>query len=105
MIDVAVNAVADAPTLGVQDGSGAEDTAIALDIQSVLTATDGSETLSITVSGVPEGAVLSAGTNNRPRSWTPPPDALDALTVPDRQRVGKGCRFAVHVELGGRREH
>src|SRR3546814_13539863 len=33
MIDVAVNAVADAPTLGAQDGSGAEDTAIALDIQ------------------------------------------------------------------------
>src|SRR3546814_3391573 len=81
MIDVAVNAVADAPTLGAQDGSGAEDTAIALDIQSVLTDTDGSETLSITVSGVPEGAVLSAGTNNGDGSWTLAPADLEALTV------------------------
>src|SRR3546814_20560561 len=45
MIDVAVNAVAAAPTLGAQDGSGPEDTAIALDPQSVLPATDGSQPL------------------------------------------------------------
>src|SRR3546814_169388 len=80
-IDVAVNAVTDAPTLVAQDGSGSEDTAIALDIQSVLTDTDGSETLSITVSGVPEGAVLSAGTNNGDGSWTLAPADLEALTV------------------------
>src|SRR3546814_17278253 len=68
-IDVAVNAVTDAPTLVAQDGSGSEDTAIALDIQSVLTDTDGSETLSITVSGVPEGAVLSAGKDHGDGRW------------------------------------
>ena len=47
---------ADGPT-----ASGNEDTAIALSISSALTDTDGSETLSITISGVPAGATLSAG--------------------------------------------
>src|SRR3546814_4303840 len=57
-IDVTVGAVADAPVLSAEDASGAEDTAIPLDIAAALTDTDGSEALSITVSGVPEGAAL-----------------------------------------------
>src|SRR3546814_10170951 len=62
-IDVTVGAVADAPVLSAEDATGAEDAAIPLDIAAALTDTDGSEALSITVPGVPEGAVLSAGTD------------------------------------------
>ena len=59
-LDVTVDAVADAPTLSIDAASGSEDTAIALDISSALTDTDGSETLSVEISGIPEGAVLTA---------------------------------------------
>ena len=61
-IDVAeptMDGVADAPTLGVSDALGSEDTAITLDIQAALTDTDGSESLSVSVSGIPDGAALS----------------------------------------------
>ncbi|HCS69369.1 MAG TPA: hypothetical protein DIW51_05305, partial [Rhodospirillaceae bacterium] len=58
-LNVAVTAVADAPTLDLTDTSGNEDTAIALDIQSALTDTDGSETLSVTIGNIPEGSVLT----------------------------------------------
>ena len=59
-IEVTVTGVADAPDLTVSAASGAEDTAIDLDITAALT--DASETLSVTISGVPEDATLSAGT-------------------------------------------
>jgi Ca2+-binding RTX toxin-like protein len=80
-IDVSVAAAADAPTLTVNDGSGTEDTAIALDITSALTDTDGSETLSVTISGVPAGAALSAGTDNGGGTWTLAPSDLAGLTI------------------------
>jgi len=72
-------ATADAPTLTANDVSGDEDSAIALDITSALT--DSSETLSITVSGVPTGATLSAGTDNGDGSWTLTPAQLSGLTL------------------------
>ncbi|NQV84683.1 MAG: hypothetical protein HQ494_12790, partial [Rhodospirillales bacterium] len=80
-INVTVDAVADAPTLNTADAAGAEDTAIALDISSALTDTDGSETLSVTIAGVPAGATLSAGTLNTDGTWTLSPDQLTGLTV------------------------
>ncbi|NYZ23140.1 hypothetical protein HND93_25815, partial [Azospirillum sp. ROY-1-1-2] len=78
-VDVA--AVADAPMLTVDDASGAEDSPVPLDIAAALTDTDGSETLSVTVSGVPAGATLSAGTDNGDGSWTLAPADLDGLTL------------------------
>ncbi|WP_281291063.1 DUF5801 repeats-in-toxin domain-containing protein, partial [Pararhodospirillum oryzae] len=55
---------ADTPTLSVSAASGVEDTAIEIGthIQASLNDTDGAETLSITLSDIPEGAVL-ANTN------------------------------------------
>jgi len=55
-----------------------------LDITSNLTDTDGSETLSLTVNGLPEGATLSAGTINDDGSVTLTRDELQGLelTVP-----------------------
>ncbi|MEH2614336.1 Ig-like domain-containing protein [Bradyrhizobium sp. AZCC 1693] len=61
-LNVAVNAVADAPTLTVAPAAGNEDAAIALSINAALTDTDGSEHLSsLTVGAIPVGAILSDG--------------------------------------------
>ncbi|WP_339862575.1 hypothetical protein [Thalassospira alkalitolerans] len=78
-LTVDVAGVADAPTLDVADASGKEDTAIALDIDAGLT--DSSETLTVTISGVPDGASLSAGTNNGDGSWTLSSSDLDGLKI------------------------
>jgi len=80
-IGVTVDSVADAPTLKVSDASGDENSAIALDVSAALTDTDGSETLSVTIAGVPEGARLSAGSNNGDGTWTLTPDQLSGLTI------------------------
>src|SRR5690606_6209124 len=50
-------------------------------IDAALTDTDGSETLSITISGVPTGAMLSAGTNLGNGTWTLTPAQLAGLTI------------------------
>jgi len=74
---------ADMPTLNVGDVSGVEDAgAIALNIASAVQDTDGSETLVVTISGVPAGAQLSAGSFNATTGeWTVPGDSLSGLTV------------------------
>lgn len=81
VINVAVDARADAPTLALADASGVEDTPIALDISAALTDTDGSETLSLTISGVPDGAALSAGVDQGGGVWLLQPEDLDGLTI------------------------
>ncbi|NIY76364.1 hypothetical protein HED22_11990, partial [Thalassospira sp. HF15] len=78
-LTVEVEGVADAPTLDVADASGGEGDAIALDIDAGLT--DSSETLTITISGVPDGATLSAGADNGDGTWTLGSDQLDGLTI------------------------
>ncbi|MEX2311282.1 MAG: hypothetical protein WD624_02395, partial [Rhodospirillales bacterium] len=52
-----------------------------LDITSSLGDTDGSESLAITVDGLPDGAVLSAGTQNPDGSWILGSGDLEGLTV------------------------
>ncbi len=76
-----LDVIAEAPTLTVSDAAGDEDTAIALDISAALTDTDGSETLSLTLSGVPDGAVVSAGTDNGDGTVTLTADDLAGLTI------------------------
>ena len=80
-LTVSVEGVADAPTLNVSDASGDEDAAIALDIAPELTDTDGSESLTITVSNMPQGATLNAGVDNGDGTWTLTPAQLDGLAV------------------------
>ena len=56
-LNVTVNAVADDPSLTVQAVSGDEDTAIDFTgLSASLNDTDGSETLSVTIAGIPGGA-------------------------------------------------
>ncbi|PWC59540.1 calcium-binding protein, partial [Azospirillum sp. TSH7] len=80
-LPVTVNPVSDTPTLTVTAAQGNEDTAIALTISPALTDTDGSETLSIVIAGVPTGATLSAGTHNADGTWTLTPAQLTGLTI------------------------
>ncbi len=68
-------------TLATENAAGDEDTAVVLDIDVGLRDTDGSETLSITIDGVPDGATLSAGTNTGGGTWTVDAADVDGLTV------------------------
>ena len=70
----------DAPTVTVAPATGGEDSPIALGIDVALT--DSSETISnITISGVPNGATLSAGTDNGNGTWTLTPAQLQGLSI------------------------
>jgi len=66
------------PNAGI---AGDEDTAIPLDLSAALADTDGSESLSLDVTGLPEGAELSAGQDNGDGTWTLEPGDLDGLTL------------------------
>jgi VCBS repeat-containing protein len=63
-VNLTVTAVADAPTLAVAPASGNEDSAVALSVGSSLVDTDGSETLTVAIGGIPVGATLSDGANS-----------------------------------------
>ncbi|MBL3587871.1 hypothetical protein JMM61_21450, partial [Rhodovulum sulfidophilum] len=58
---VTVTPVTDPPRLEVAPATGAEDSAIALELAADLIRPAPGETLTLTVSGLPEGAALSAG--------------------------------------------
>lgn len=61
---IVLDAVADAPNLVVNHGSGVEDTGIPLSIATSVTDTDGSEQITkVTISNVPAGATFNHGTN------------------------------------------
>ncbi len=78
---IAVNAVADAPTLTVNPASGNPNTAIPLSINTALVDTDGSESLSVQIAGVPASASLSAGTNVGNGIWQLTLAQLANLTI------------------------
>ena len=81
-IDFVVDAVADAPNLGVTStATGVEDQPIALNIDASLLDTDGSEELLVSIGGVPAGAVLSAGTIQADGTWLLSPEDLADLTI------------------------
>ncbi|PWC53014.1 hypothetical protein TSH7_32750, partial [Azospirillum sp. TSH7] len=84
-LHVTVDPVTDTPTLSVTAATGNEDTAIALAINPALTDLDSSETLSITISGIPAGATLANTLNGALTvtggSITLTKDQLAGLTV------------------------
>ncbi|MEX2214849.1 MAG: Ig-like domain-containing protein [Phycisphaeraceae bacterium] len=81
LVKITVAAVADVPLLTAEAASGPQDTAIALAITAALTDTDGSESLLIEISGVPDGATLSAGTLIAPGVYSLTADELVGLTL------------------------
>ncbi|MBI2977748.1 MAG: tandem-95 repeat protein, partial [Rhodospirillales bacterium] len=79
---VSVMPVPDLPMLSVAAVSGAEDSAIPLAVSATVAGNE--EVASLKISGVPEGATLSAGTDNGDGTWTLSGhdlDALDSLTL------------------------
>jgi VCBS repeat-containing protein len=80
-LHVTVNAVADMPTLTLASASGNAGSPVALNISSALIDIDGSESLSIRVSGLPTGASLSAGQQNADGSYTLTSAQLSGLTL------------------------
>lgn len=69
------------PVMNVEAVSGEEDSSIPFNIHAALNDTDGSETLSVTIFDLPDGATLSAGTVNEDGSVTLTPGELDGLTI------------------------
>ena len=72
---------ADTPSLVVEGVQVLEDNIIPLSIQSSLNDRDGQETLSIQISDVPEGGVLSAGIDLGDGDWRLSVGELDDLTL------------------------
>jgi len=81
VLNIEIDPSADTPVLRVADATGNEDSAIALDVSAALTDLDGSESLSVVISGVPTGAMLSAGNDNRDGTWTLTQAQLTGLTL------------------------
>jgi len=78
---VTVTAVADEPLVAARDVTGDEDQPIPLKVSAALVDTDGSETLTVRILGVPAGASLSHGTRQPDGSWNVPPGDLAHLSI------------------------
>jgi hypothetical protein len=78
---VVVTAVADAPAAAAVDVTGFEDQSIPLALSAALRDTDGSESLSLFILGVPAGATLSRGSRAADGSWTVSPADLPGLSL------------------------
>jgi len=70
---------------GVQDvmdsDEGGDSIQYPVDITAALADTDGSESMSISIEGIPDGAELSAGTDNGDGTWSVDEGDLDGLTL------------------------
>ncbi|MFN7193737.1 MAG: hypothetical protein ACK5U4_20055, partial [Rhodospirillales bacterium] len=87
---------ASAPTLQLANAHGTEDNQVALDVRAALGDADGSESLSVTISGVPAGSSLSAGNATGDGSWTLSAGDLAGLAfVPPADGSG---RYTLSVE-------
>jgi hypothetical protein len=80
-LQVRISGLADAPLVMAGAVEGREDASIQLDLSAVLSDTDGSETLSVSILGLPDGAMLSAGRRQADGSWLVPPAGLTGLSL------------------------
>ena len=97
-VTIKVEAVADVADLDVQDATGNEDTAIQLDINASLIDADGSESISdITISGVPSGATLSAGSDNGDGTWSLDAGDLNGLSITPAENNNDDFDLTVEV--------
>ena len=78
--EVTVDGVADMPVVTAVDVAGLEDKMIPLDISAVLADSVG-EVLTVQVTGVPDGAILSTGEYLGAGVWSLPPDQLAGLSL------------------------
>jgi Ca2+-binding RTX toxin-like protein len=80
-VRVSVTPDADTPILSGDATRGPEDSLISLHLDARLGDTDGSEILSVVVTGLPDGALLSAGRFDGEGGWVLRADELDGLTL------------------------
>ena len=92
-VSLAINPVADAPTVATTAATGGVGEVIALDILAALVDADGSEVLSLRIAGVPADATLSAGTDAGGGAWDLTPAQLAGLTI----TVPTGGTFVLDV--------
>jgi len=81
IIKLALSGVADAPELEAHASAGEEDSPVPLQVQASLSDIDGSESLSLSITGVPKGATLSAGRQQTDGSWLLAAEDLQDLTL------------------------
>jgi hypothetical protein len=79
-VTLTVTAATPPPVLTITSASGTEGDPVPLTISAAPAVTDGSETLSVTIGGLPAGAVLSAGTLSN-GVWTLTPAQLSGLSI------------------------
>lgn len=85
-VAIAVTPVADAPNLAVTgSAAGSAQAAIPLTIAASLVDTDGSESLTIRIAGVPSSGILSAGTRGADGVWTLTAGQLAGLSITPNQ--------------------
>ncbi len=79
-VEIVIVPVADAPAITAFSTTTEEDTPVALSgLSADLVDQDGSETIAVTISGVPAGASLSAGTEISPGVWSVDPGDVPNL--------------------------
>ncbi len=81
VIDVKIQAVADKPFMSFSGATGDQYTAIPIEITSRLADTDGSESLSIEINGLPDTVNISAGKKVKSGIWVLTPAELDGLIL------------------------
>lgn len=80
--EIFTDAVADAPNLTADNTSGSDNAPVALNIQTSVNDTDGSETITkVVITGVPDDFTLSAGTKLPDGSWQLSVDQLTGLSM------------------------
>jgi hypothetical protein len=102
-LPVTVQRVADAPILAAAAATGSEDASVALGLSAVLADTDGSESFAaITVSGLPAGFGLSAGTALGGGTWALQPAQLAGLrlTLPPDWNGSLSLTFGARAQDG-----
>jgi hypothetical protein len=97
-VTITITPVADTPTLGVPPAVvGDEAAAIPLSMAAALADTDGSESLALTIGGVPASATLSAGTNLGGVVWALTPAQFAGLTITLPDNLPGGAAFTLTV--------
>ena len=83
------------PILSIGAAVVLEDGTIILNISAALSDNDGSENLSILISGMPQGAVLSSGRDLGDGSWSVPASALSGLALTPPSHVADDFNLTI----------
>ncbi|MDB3954381.1 Ig-like domain-containing protein, partial [Alphaproteobacteria bacterium] len=94
-VALSIAAIADAPILTTAPVTGELGDTVTLDVSSLLVDVDGSESLSIEISGVPSGLNLSKGADQGDGVWALKPDDLNNLTLTIPADAGAGFELTV----------